>query len=191
MKVYTKGGDDGTTGLLNGSRVPKTNERIELNGTIDELNSAIGLAKVLVCSDMKDTLEKIQRNLMTIMSGAADPTNRQFRFDEHETEKLEYKIDAMEDKFPRQKDFVLYGGCELSARFDMARSIARRAERRFYALHQKYGADRKALTYLNRLSDFLYIAARYSDFLAENKPNEALRQEVIGEVLKNYNVGRF
>ena len=80
---------------------------------------------------------------------------------------------------------MLYGGCEESARLDVARAVARRAERRFRTVAQKYVADRKAMQYMNRLSDFLYLAARYADYQAENIRSEGVRQEVIRDVLKN------
>ncbi|MGI6110891.1 MAG: cob(I)yrinic acid a,c-diamide adenosyltransferase [Bilifractor sp.] len=184
MKVYTKNGDNGRTQLLNGQSVLKTDDRIELLGTIDELNSHIGLAKVLSEDDLRVQLTHIQKTLMHIMSGIAAPLKKEFRFDEKETEQLEAWIDHMEDSFPRPKDFVLYGGCEESARLDVARSIARRAERRFRVVAQKYVADKKAMQYMNRLSDFLYVAARYADYRADNIRSEGVRQEVIRDVMK-------
>lgn len=78
----------------------------------------------------------------------------------------------MENSFPRVKEFVLYGGCEQSARLDMARAVARRAERRFRKAALKYGADPKAMQYLNRLSDYLYVAARYADYRASVRMDE-------------------
>ena len=100
-----------------------------------------------------------------MMNGIADPRNPDHRFTKEETLTLEEGIDHMESLFPRIKDFVLYGGCEQSARLDMARAVARRAERRFRKAALKYGADPKAMQYLNRLSDYLYVAARYADYL--------------------------
>lgn len=185
MKIYTKNGDNGRTSLLNGQSVLKTDDRIELLGTIDELNSHLGMAKVLADDELRRHLTHIQRTLMFIMSGVAAPMRKEYRFDENETEKLEEWIDSLEDAFPREKDFVLYGGCEESARLDVARAVARRAERRFRTVAQKYVADRKAMQYMNRLSDFLYLAARYADYQAENIRSEGVRQEVIRDVLKN------
>ena len=136
MKIYTRKGDNGRTSLLDGKSVLKTDDRIELLGTIDELNSHLGMAKVLAGEDLRRELTHIQRLLMGIMSGIADPMKREYRFDEKETEKLEAWIDRIEDSFPRIKDFVLYGGCEESARLDVARAVARRAERRFRTVAQ-------------------------------------------------------
>lgn len=185
MKVYTRNGDNGRTSLLDGRSVLKTDDRIELLGTIDELNSHIGMAKVLADDELRTQLTHIQKTLMSIMSGVAAPMKREYRFDAKETEELERWIDAMEDSFERPRSFVLYGGCEESARLDVARAVARRAERRFRTVAQKYVADKKAMAYVNRLSDFLYVAARRADDLADHVRSEGIRQEVIRDVLKN------
>lgn len=185
MKIYTKKGDNGRTSLLNGQGVLKTDDRIELLGTIDELSSQIGLAKVLAGEQLRTELTHIQKNLMHIMSGVADPMKKDYRFNEKETETLEQWIDRTEASFPRIKDFVLYGGCEQSARLDVARAVARRAERRFRLVAQKFVADKKAMQYVNRLSDYLYVSARYADYQAENNRAEGVRQEVIKDVMKN------
>lgn len=184
MSIYTKRGDSGTTSLMNGISVSKSDDRIELLGTIDELNSVIGLAKVISEDSLHEHLSKIQKRLMQIMAGIADPRNLDYRCHKEEILALEELIDHMEASFPRAKEFVLYGGCELSARLDMARAVARRAERRFRKVAQYYGADPKAMQYLNRLSDYLYVAARYSDYLATSRPEESLRQEIIRNVMK-------
>lgn len=184
MKIYTKKGDNGRTSLLNGSGVLKTDDRIELLGTIDELSSHIGFAKVLAEGAMKEELSHIQKNLIQIMAGIADSMKREYKFDENETEKLEQWIDRMEDAFPRAREFVLYGGCEQSARLDVARAVARRAERQFYRAGKHYVTDKKAMKYVNRLSDYLYVCARYMDDRAEHNREERIRQEVIKDVLK-------
>ena len=190
MSIYTKRGDSGTTSLMNGISVSKSDDRIELLGTIDELNSALGLSKVISEDSLKEHLSQIQRQLMQIMAGIADPRNLDYRCPKEEILALEEGIDHMEASFPRAKEFVLYGGCELSARLDMARSIARRAERRFRKVAQYYGADNKAMQNLNRLSDYLYVAARYSDYLTSSNPEEAIRQEVIRNVMKETKAAR-
>ena len=165
MSIYTKKGDSGKTSLMDGISVSKSDDRIELLGTIDELNSSIGLAKVIADHPLYDDLARRQQELLQMMNGIADPRNPDHRFTQEETLTLEEGIDHMESVFPRIKDFVLYGGCEQSARLDMARAVARRAERRFRKAALKYGADPKAMQYLNRLSDYLYVAARYADYL--------------------------
>lgn len=169
MGIYTKCGDEGKTSLMNIKNIAKTDDRIELLGTIDELSSAIGLAKAASDAALKEYLSHIQKELMQLMAGIADFKNPQYRLNETEVTTLEQEIDRLETAFPRAKEFVLYGGSELSARLDMARAIARRAERRFHKVARSYGADHTAMHYLNRLSDYLYIAARYSDYIADTK----------------------
>lgn len=184
MKVYTKTGDQGTTSLMNGISVSKSDDRIELLGTIAELSSHIGLAKVLSDDDLKETLSHIQKNLIQIMAGVADPRDLNYRFSSDETTALENAIDEMEQSFPRAKEFILYGGCELSARLDVARAVARRSERRFRKVAQNYGADAKAVQYINRLSDYLYIRARYTDYNVKNKKTNNLQDQVVRNILK-------
>ncbi len=178
MDIYTKKGDGGWTSLLNGTRVPKYDERVELNGIIDELNSHLGLVRAAVSEEaFREEICTIQRNLMKIMSGVAAScrggsaygkmsSSDRFAFCSSDTAILEARIDELEAAFPRRKDFVLYGDCELSARLDVARAVARRAERRFAHVAQLYGADAEAGRYLNRLSDYLYVRARYEDYRA-------------------------
>lgn len=166
MKVYTKGGDAGFTSLLNNSRVSKTDDRIELLGTIDELNSHLGLAKVAAEDGLKEDLCTVQRTLMKLMAGVASTVSNSYKLSEAETTVLEEKIDRMEAAFPRTKDFILYGGCELSARLDVARAVARRAERQFCRVAKYHDVDIQAQKYLNRLADYLYICARYADYHA-------------------------
>ena len=189
MNIYTKNGDRGTTSLMNGISVSKADDRIELVGTIDELNSFIGLAKVLADASLKESLAHIQRNLMLIMAGVADPRNMDYRFSQDETKALEEEIDRIENSFPRIKDFVLYGGCELSARLDVARAVTRRAERRFRRrfrkVEQNYGADAKAVQYINRLSDYLYMCARYADYKVENGKTDGIKDKVVKNILGN------
>ena len=186
MKVYTKKGDGGNTSLANGMSVSKADGRIELVGTIDELNSYIGHAKVLSEERLKNNLTGIQRNLMKIMAAVADPRNLDYRMTTEETVYLETQIDELEAAFPRTKDFVLYGGCELSARLDIARAVTRRAERRFRKVAQNYGADAKAMQYVNRLADYLYIEARYADHQTGSTEAGKLRETVIQNVMKNF-----
>lgn len=164
MGLYTRQGDGGMTSLMNGSRVSKCDERMELMGTIDELSSHIGLAKVVADSELKDRLSKIQGELIQMMAKIADYRNSDYNFSEEQILYLEQQIDRLENSFPRKKEFVLYGGCELSARLDVARAVARRAERRFWRAKRTYPTDAKALQYMNRLADYLYIEARYAEY---------------------------
>lgn len=185
MKIYTKNGDAGKTSLMNGISVSKSDDRIELLGTIDELSSNIGLAKVLADQSLSECLSQIQRELIQMMAGIADPRNLEYRFTKENTLALEEEIDRLEASFPRTKEFILYGGCEQSARLDMARAIARRAERRFRKVAQNYGADSKAMQYMNRLSDYLYVSARYADYKTSADIIEGTKQNVICNIMKD------
>lgn len=184
MKIYTKKGDFGQTSLGNGSPVLKADDRIELLGTIDELNSHIGLAKVFAGPPMKEELCDIQQTLMLIMAGIADSMKREYKLEEQKIETLEEWIDRLEGSFPRTKGFVLYGGCEQSARLDVARAVARRAERQFYRTARHFPTDKKAMRYMNRLSDYLYMCARYMDYQTDNSKEQQLKEQVVKTVLE-------
>ncbi|MBQ8804066.1 MAG: cob(I)yrinic acid a,c-diamide adenosyltransferase [Tyzzerella sp.] len=164
MKIYTKKGDRGKTSLINEVEVSKADERIELLGTIDELNSYIGFAKVILSDDLKKELSAIQKELMFIMAGVADTDNPMYQVDEEDIHALEEKIDNIENSFEREKKLILYGGCEVSARLDLARVAARKAERIFWKIQKEYNLDLYAIQYMNRLSDYLYILARFEDY---------------------------
>ena len=155
MNIYTKGGDKGTTSLVHTKNVSKSDDRIQLVGTIDELTSHLGLVKTMLKDEETIRfLEKIQRTLITVMAGVADPYKRDYRIDDVKTEYLEDEINRMEGLFQRPKEFILPGKCRLSAEMDVARTVARRAERVLAAVSVKY---------MNRLADYLYILARYTD----------------------------
>lgn len=188
MKLYTKKGDSGMTSLMNGMQVSKTDDRIELLGTIDELSSYIGFAKGLLDLETKEKLSSIQQLLITIMAGIADPRNLDFKIKEEQIVEIEEQIDLTENSFPREKKFILYGGCESSARLDVARAVARRAERRFHKVNLHYGVDLKAIKYMNRLSDYLYILARYEDYKQQKKAENPQIEQIVQEVLKNINI---
>lgn len=165
MSIYTKTGDSGTTRLMKIQNVAKSDDRIQLLGTIDELTSNLGLVKTMESRQtMIDELEHIQRNLMTIMAGVADQFNLEHKLPEEEVSHLEKEINRMENSFPRKKEFVLPGENELSARYDVARTVARRAERCLTVVDRKFDADTGAKKYMNRLADYLYMAARYTDY---------------------------
>ncbi len=164
MKIYTKRGDRGNTSLINEVEVSKADERIELLGTIDELSTAIGFAKVIMEDSVKEDLSAIQKELMFIMAGIADVDNPMYQVDEDEILALELKIDELENSFEREKKLVLYGDCEKSARLDLARVATRKAERYFWKIQKKYNLDVLATRYMNRLSDYFYILARLEDY---------------------------
>lgn len=164
MKIYTKKGDKGKTSLINEVEVSKSDERIELLGTIDELSVSIGFAKVLLEDSIKNELSAIQKELMFIMAGIADKNNPMYQVDEDDIHALENKIDKIENSFEREMKLVLYGDCEASARLDLARVAARKVERYFWKIQKEYNLDILAIQYMNRLSDYLYILARFEDY---------------------------
>jgi cob(I)alamin adenosyltransferase len=164
MKIYTKTGDKGYTGLLGGTRVPKSSDRINAYGTIDELNSYIGLLSAMpVNSERKETLNTIQNYLFTIGSHlAADKEIKGMpALHSEEPELLEKAIDEMEKELPVLKTFILPGGNMEVSFCHIARTVARRAEREVVGLTQKNEAvNETIIVYLNRLSDFLFVLAR-------------------------------
>lgn len=163
MNIYTKQGDTGYTSLLNGERVLKSDDRIELIGIIDELNSFIGLAKADSNNKMKKELSTVQEDLITIMAALADLPNDTYRINPERIIEMENEIDKLEKLFSRKSGFVLYGGCELSAKLDVARAYTRKAERNMVKINQTYLINENVMKYMNRLSDYLYIMARYQD----------------------------
>lgn len=174
MKVYTKHGDKGMTSLASGMQIFKSDERVDVLGTMDELNSQIGLAKVLVRDEtLRTGLQRAQKNLMTLMAGVADSRNPQYVLPSEETAFLETEIDRMSERLPQEFHFVLPGSSEVSARLDVARSVARRAERAMITMDRKYSAQATAKTYINRLSDYLYTAARYLELDSSAAPAPA------------------
>ena len=167
MKIYTMTGDGGYTSLLNNSRVSKTDDRIELLGSIDELSSHLGLAKVAADTAFKEDISKIQSTLIKLMASVASNASSQYALSCNDVKFLESKIDEMENGFERSKGFVLYGGCELSARLDVARAVARRAERAYCRALRFHHLDSNSQKYLNRLADYLYVCARCADYKSE------------------------
>ena len=164
MEVYTGYGDKGMTDLSHTKNVSKSDDRICLMGSVEELMSHIGLVRVLVDDvDVVRMLEKISETLKKITDGVSDPYNREFKVSEDRTELLEEEIDRLEGLFHCPKDSVLPGACPLSAQIDVTRSVARRAERALAAVSVKFGTDSGSKKYMNRLADYLYVLARYAD----------------------------
>jgi cob(I)alamin adenosyltransferase len=167
MKIYTKTGDDGTTGLIGGSRVAKSDLRIECYGTIDELNAAIGLAAVEVKDDsLRRAIRAVQNELFVIGSQLALPDGQSSSsrwlppLEAVSVTRLEKEIDAAEDELPKLANFILPGGAEAAARLHLARTICRRGERQVVLLARDQKVEALILTYLNRLSDWLFVQAR-------------------------------
>jgi cob(I)alamin adenosyltransferase len=165
LKIYTKTGDKGQTGLLGGTRVPKHHVRIEAYGTVDEFNSWIGLLRDSVTDEhVKAILIDTQDRLFTIGSSlASDPEKSKVKIphiSEDDITLLEKEIDAMDDILPEMKSFVLPGGHETVSRCHIARCVCRRAERRVNELAENEKVDEIIIRYLNRLSDYLFMLAR-------------------------------
>ena len=166
MKIYTKKGDDGTTGLIGGTRVPKHHIRIDAYGTVDELNSWMGhLAGFEAAASQKDFIRSIQNHLFTIGSRlASDPEKSKMQLPsigQEEITALELSMDEMEKHLPELKNFVLSGGHFANSTAHIARTICRRAERCTVHLNEISPIDPILIQYLNRLSDWLFMFARY------------------------------
>lgn len=165
MKIYTRTGDDGTTGLIGGSRVPKSDPRIEAYGTVDELNAVIGCAAVVAKPPLLEHLRRIQGELFVIGSHLATPSRnaKQSSIPAIETEMIramEAEIDQIEATLPPLKNFILPGGSELAARLHVARTVCRRAERLIVGWSIEHPDRMLIIEYLNRLSDWLFVQAR-------------------------------
>lgn len=165
MKIYTKKGDTGETSLFGGSRISKHDIRIEAYGTVDELNSHIGLIRdILNDYEIKKSLKKIQSFLFVIgASLATDPIKKNIKtpnLEKSEIEYLELLIDKYENKLPEMKSFILPGGTTTSSQCHIARTICRRAERATTHLSSTSTINPIAMSYLNRLSDYLFVLAR-------------------------------
>ncbi|HEX2057610.1 MAG TPA: cob(I)yrinic acid a,c-diamide adenosyltransferase [Actinomycetota bacterium] len=172
MKIYTKKGDDGTTGLLYGGRVAKDDARTEVYGTLDETVSALGLARAGGLSERVETIVvRVQREMFVAGAQLATSEENQGRLQDGVsrvtpamTEQAERDIDALLDEHPLPQEFVLPGETAGSAGLDLARSIVRRAERQAVALRRAGAAtDPEVLRYLNRVSDLLFALARYEE----------------------------
>lgn len=193
MNIYTKNGDKGTTSLVHTKNISKSDDRINLVGTIDELTSNLGLIKTLLreCpaeeyqAQAVQMLEEVQEKLILVMAGVADPYKKDYRIDQTLTEKLEAQIDRLEAEFDRPKEFILPGKTKLSAQIDIARTVARRAERALAQVSVKFGADNGAKGLMNRLADYLYVLARYVDANAQAEGvSHTVQQETKGKEMR-------
>lgn len=159
-KIYTRTGDDGTTGLGDGSRVDKDDQRVEAYGTVDELNSTIGmvLAEPKVPANLQTWLATIQHDLFDLGSELCVPGYEAIT--QAHIDFLEQHLDEMNQTLPALKEFILPGGNRAASACHLARTICRRAERRVHTLNKNETVNLLGLKYLNRLSDFLFVAAR-------------------------------
>ncbi len=168
MKIYTKTGDDGTTSLFSGGRVLKTNLRVESYGTIDELNSVLGVVRASQPSPHTDSLlGQIQRQLFNLGADLATPLDAKadwvVRMDAKTVAWVESQIDALTVDLPPLKNFILPGGSPAAAQIHVARTICRRAERVVVELQAQERVGEEVIHYLNRLSDFLFTLARWEN----------------------------
>ncbi|HZH64314.1 MAG TPA: cob(I)yrinic acid a,c-diamide adenosyltransferase [Flavisolibacter sp.] len=169
FKIYTKAGDDGATALIGGTKVPKNDIRIETYGTVDELNSWIGLINDQLSDDeLRPDLKEVQDRLFTIGSSLATEAEKESKMklpDLHETdiEFLEKQIDKMTALLPPMRSFILPGGHQAVSSIHITRCVCRRAERLAVNMQQnQLFVDQKIIQYLNRLSDYLFTLARYA-----------------------------
>lgn len=167
-KIYTRTGDDGSTGLVDGSRRPKHSARIAAVGEIDEANSVIGFALVVLEGEHRTAMTRIQNDLFDcgadLATPSADgdfaPSEMELRIVSTQVEWLEEAVDRLNERLEPLTSFVLPGGSEAAARVHLARAAVRRAERSVAALAAAEAVNPAALAYVNRLSDFLFVLAR-------------------------------
>lgn len=184
MEVYTGYGDKGMTDLSHTKNVSKSDDRICLMGSIEELVSHIGLVRALIGDgDVVRMLEKISETLKKITDGVSDPYNREFKVSEDRTELLEEEIGRMRKIFSGERLPILPGDSRVAAEIDVTRAVARRAERELALVSMKFGSDTGAKKYMNRLSDYFYVLARYVDVAKIGEKKEAA-----GTVENNANV---
>lgn len=165
IKIYTKGGDKGKTSLIGGSRVPKYDDRVNAYGTLDELNSFLGLLRDFnISSHYKEVLLGIQNFIFTAESHLAadspESTKNLPKLDGDQVLLLEREIDAMNEELPELRSFILPGGHPVVSYCHISRTICRRAERIVILLAEQYEVDEVIIRFLNRLSDYLFVLAR-------------------------------
>ena len=174
MKIYTKTGDKGETGLFKGPRVPKHDLRVEAYGNVDELNAVLGTLLVHIqAPDIHAVLESIQHELFEVGADLATPYQAQddprMRITEEFTKQLEQQIDHIDERLPELAYFILPGGTQAGAMLHLARTVCRRAERSVSRLQEVETINPEIIRYLNRLSDLLFVLAR-AENLAAGKP---------------------
>lgn len=172
MKIYTKRGDKGNTSLFGGTRVPKSSSRIQAYGTVDELNSIIGLAASHeLSSGGAEWAKNIQQDLFILGADLATPPSykeRIDRIDEQAIQSLEETIDSIQEELPQLKHFILPGGAPQGAALHLARTVCRRAERAAVQCAEEEDISELTIKYLNRLSDFLFVWARYENKVSDS-----------------------
>jgi cob(I)alamin adenosyltransferase len=173
MKIYTRTGDDGTTGLFGGARVRKDDARVEAYGTVDETNATIGLARAAgLPASIDGVLEQVQADLFTLGAELAcvpgkEANMKMTLLDAADAARLERAIDAAEEGLAPLQSFVLPGGTHAAAALHLARTVSRRAERRVLEAAELGPVRAELLVYLNRLSDLLFVLSRRANHAAE------------------------
>ena len=174
MEMFTGSGDRGMTSLKRERNVSKADDRIQAIGEIEDLITHIGMIKLHADDvSLKADLEKIQRNLLICIEGIHDPYHKDNKISEEEVKVLNEKTENLRASYPMTAYEPLPGGCEASLRIDMARGVARRAERWLASSDKKYGGQPMRKQYMNLLGDYLYALARYTDFVDSKKPAQA------------------
>ncbi|MFB6217189.1 MAG: cob(I)yrinic acid a,c-diamide adenosyltransferase [Candidatus Aenigmatarchaeota archaeon] len=163
--VYTRRGDRGKTDLGSGERVEKSSRRIEAFGTVDELNSITGLCASFT-EDKKDELEEIQ-NELHILQAELSNMDPDITISQQNIDRLEERCDQYQEECPPLTDFVLAGGTKSASHLHLARSVARRAERKIVELDREQEIRDNVMAYINRLSDLFFLMARHENFLAD------------------------
>jgi len=174
MKIYTKTGDEGKTSLFRGGRVSKDHDRIEAYGSVDELNSILGIVLTETKNaEVSEVLIKIQNDLFvvgsdlaTVIVNTSENDSKILRTSHEMINYLEKKIDYFDDKLPQLTNFVLPGGSKSAVYFHLARTVCRRAERKVVRLMNSVDISNEVMIYLNRLSDFLFVLSRFENFQA-------------------------
>ncbi|MDE3115051.1 MAG: cob(I)yrinic acid a,c-diamide adenosyltransferase [Pseudomonadota bacterium] len=167
-RIYTRTGDKGTTGLGDGTRLPKHAPRIVAYGTVDEANATIGLARLHTSGELDAMLARIQNDLFDLGADLCVPEDGRkaegaLRIVDAQVERLEREIDAMNAELSPLTSFILPGGTAAAAALHLARTVARRAERLMVELAERETVSEAAIKYINRLSDHLFVAARYAN----------------------------
>lgn len=170
MKIYTRNGDNGTTGLIGSDRVSKADLRVDCIGTVDELNAFLGHAEVVAPEPIRTRLRQVQHELFNIGSHLATPDEEHYGsilpvLGNELLERLEQEIDQAESESGRLQHFILPGGSEPAARLHLARAVCRRAERRCVQLAGTQNLHPNVCKYLNRLADWLFMHARHANHL--------------------------
>lgn len=169
MRIYTRSGDKGTTSLVYGRRIPKNDPRVEAYGTIDEANSLIGLALSFLDDvdwegkqEFLNIMHRVQTVLFHVGAEISTPLDREvaWKLEQRHIDELEKLIDEWNEQLPELKQFILPSGHKVSSALHLARTVVRRAERRAVSIQDQI-PESLAVAYLNRLSDFLFVAARY------------------------------